>query len=262
MKFRPSYVLFATMLALGACKGNSASSSSTSAAPTEPAATASAASPVDSATAANIEGVVKFSGTKPAPQKIVMNADAQCKLDHPNGVAAQDVVINPNNTLEYVYVYVKSGLGNLKFPAPTTPVVLDQQGCLYSPHVVAVQVGQPIEIRNSDGVLHNVNVRPTKNQGFNIGQPIKGMTTTKTFTTPEVMIPVKCDVHPWMHGWIGVQDNPYASVTDDTGAFSLKNLPPGDYEIEAWHEKYGTATQKVTVGPKETKKIEFTFKGA
>jgi hypothetical protein len=261
MKFRSSHLIIAALFAVAACK---AKNQSESAAPTETATTATAAatSPVDAATAGNIEGVVKFTGTKPKEQKIAMNADAQCKASHTTDVMAQDVVVNPNNTLQYVYVYVKSGLGALKFPAPTTPVVLNQTGCMYSPHVVAVQVGQPFVIRNSDGVLHNVNVRPTINQGFNIGQPIKGMETTKTFTAPEVMIPVKCDVHPWMHGWIGVQDNPYASVTDDTGAFSLKNLPPGDYEITAWHEKYGTATQKVTVGAKETKKIEFTFKGA
>ncbi len=262
MKFRPSYILIATLFALSACKGGSASQP-TSAAPTEQTnATAAAPSPVDPATAGNITGVVKFSGEKPKQQKIAMNADAQCKASHTTDVMSDDVVVNPNNTLQYVYVYVKSGLGTMKFPAPTTPVVFEQKGCMYSPHVVAVQVGQPFEIRNDDGVLHNVNVRPVNNPGFNIGQPIKGMSTTKTFTTPEVMIPVKCDVHPWMHGWIGVQDNPFASVTDETGAFSLKNLPPGDYEIVAWHEKYGTATQKVTVGAKETKTIEFTFKGA
>lgn len=261
MTFRPTYLAVISILALSACKGSSAPASS-SASTEQPAASTASASPVDPATAGNIEGIVKFTGTKPAPQKIAMNADAQCKAAHTTDVMAQDVVVNANNTLEYVYVYVKSGLGNMKFPVPTTPAVLTQQGCLYTPHVVAVQVGQQLDIQNDDSVLHNVNVRPTKNQGFNIGQPIKGMKTPKTFTTPEVMIPVKCDVHPWMHGWIGVQDHPYASVTDDTGAFSLKNLPPGEYEIEAWHEKYGTATQKVTVGAKETKKIEFTFKGA
>jgi plastocyanin len=133
---------------------------------------------------------------------------------------------------------------------------------MYTPHVAAVQVGQEVVVRNSDGVLHKVNVRPTKNQGFNFGQPVQGMENKKTFTTAEVMIPVKCDVHPWMHGWIGVQDHPFAAVSDENGAFSLNNLPPGTYEIEAWHEKYGTSTQTVTVGAKETKSITFTFKGA
>jgi hypothetical protein len=159
-------------------------------------------------------------------------------------------------------VYVKSGLGDKKFPAPTTPVIFDQKGCMYSPHVAAVQVGQEMIVRNSDGVLHNVDAHPAKNQPFNFGQPVQGMENKKVFTAPEVMIPVKCDVHPWMHGWIGVQDHPYAAVTDEQGAFTFKDLPPGTYEIEAWHEKYGTAHQTVTVGAKESKTIEFTFKSA
>jgi hypothetical protein len=186
MKFRSSHFFVAALFALAACKGGNNTAPAQSTATTEPAA-ATAQSPVDPATAANIEGVVKFTGTKPKMAKIAMNADAQCKASHTTDVMSEEVVVNPNNTLRYVYVYVKSGLGNLKFPAPTTPVVFDQQGCMYTPHVAAVQVGQPLEIHNSDGVLHNVNVRPVKNQGFNIGQPIKGMKTDKTFTVPEVM---------------------------------------------------------------------------
>jgi hypothetical protein len=194
-------------------------------------------------------------------QKISMVADAACKTAHTTDVYSEDVVVNPNNTLKFVYVYVKSGLKDLKFPTPTEPAVFDQKGCMYIPHVSAVQAGQPLLVRNSDSVLHNVNARPVKNPGFNFGQPVQGMESKKSFATPEVMIPVKCDVHPWMHGWIGVQNHPYAAVSGDDGSFTLKNLPPGEYEIEAWHEKYGTSVQKVTVGAKETKKIEFTFKG-
>ncbi len=259
MKFHRSYLLVSTLFVLGACKGGS---NTESGAPAASNTQAVAQNPVDPNTAGSISGTVKFAGTAPKAQKISMGADAYCKTQHATDVVSEEVVVNPNKTLKYVYVYVKSGLGTTKFPAPTEPVVFDQKGCLYTPHVAAVQVGQPLKIRNSDGVLHNVNVRPTKNQGFNMGQPVQGMESDKTFTTPEVMIPVKCDVHPWMHAWIGVQDHPYASVTSDDGSFSLKNLPPGEYEIEAWHEKYGTATQKVTVGAKESKTIEFTFKGA
>jgi len=259
MTFRRGLFLAATALILGACgnKQESGTGQQQSSATAQ-----SAPNPVDMATAANITGTVKFSGTAPKAQKIAMDADAYCKTQHTTPVMTEDVVVNPNGTLKFVYVYVKSGLGDKKFPAPTDPVVFDQKGCMYSPHVVAVQVGQPLMIRNSDGVLHNIDVRPASNQPFNIGQPVQGMETKKSFATPEVMIPVKCDVHPWMHGWIGVQDHPFASVTDETGAFSLKNLPPGTYVIEAWHEKYGTSTQTVTVGAKESKAIEFTFKGA
>jgi plastocyanin len=127
---------------------------------------------------------------------------------------------------------------------------------------LAVQAGQEITVLNSDGVLHNINARPKNNEGFNIGQPVKGMETKKSFANAEVMIPIKCDVHPWMGGYIGVQTHPYSAVSDETGSFSLKDLPPGTYEIEAWHEVYGTTTQSVTIGPKENKTITFTFKGA
>ncbi len=256
MMFRSVTYIFSALLLLSACKGGSSSSS----APADTN-TATAQSTVDAATAGEVSGVVKFTGTKPKAQKIAMNADAYCKTTHSTDVYAEDVVVNSNNTLKWVYVYVKTGLGATKFPVPAQPAVFDQKGCTYQPHVAAVQAGQELLIRNSDGVLHNVNARPTKNPGFNFGQPIQGMETKKSFPNPEVMIPVKCDVHPWMHAWIGVQAHPYASVTTDDGSFSLKNLPPGEYEIEAWHEKYGTSVQKVTVGPKETKSIQFTFKG-
>jgi len=135
-------------------------------------------------------------------------------------------------------------------------------GCMYTPHIVGAMTNQKIKVRNSDGVLHNVNARPASNPGFNIGQPVKGMESERSFASAEVMIPVKCDVHPWMSGFIGIQDHPYFAVTGDDGSFTLPNLPPGDYEIEAWHEKFGTAVQKVTVGAKESKAVEFTFKGA
>jgi plastocyanin len=177
-------------------------------------------------------------------------------------VDSEEVVVNPNGTLKNVYVYVKSGLGDKKFPAPSTPAVFDQHGCMYHPHVLSVQTGQEIIVRNSDGVLHNINARPKLNKGFNFGQPVQGMESKKSFDKPEVMIPVKCDVHPWMNAWMGVQDHPFAAVTGDDGSFSLKGLPAGTYTIEAWHEKYGVSDQTVTIGATETKSITFTFKGA
>ena len=258
MKSRGSYFALAAFLALAGCKGSGQQAGAPEAQPQQ-----EAKSPVDPATAASISGTVKFTGVKPKAQKISMKAEAFCQTAHTTDVFAEDVVVNANNTLKYVYVYVKSGLSpDLKFPVPTEPAVFDQQGCIYHPHVLAVQTGQTVLVRNSDNVLHNVNVKPTKNQGFNFGQPVQGMETKKSFSTAEVMIPAKCDVHPGMKAWMGVQNHPFAAVTGDDGSFSLNNLPPGEYEIEAWHEKYGTSTQKVTVGAKETKSITFTFKGA
>lgn len=246
------------VLVLFACGGKKEESASSS---TQ--APAAMQNPVDAATAANITGSIKFTGTAPKAKKIAMNADAYCLTQHSDAVMDESVVVNPNNTLQNVYIYVKSGLpADLKFPTPSQPAVLDQHGCLYRPHVLGVQTNQEIVVRNSDGVLHNVNARPKNNPGFNFGQPVKGMENKKSFANPEVMIPLKCDVHPWMHSYIGVQNHPYFAVTGADGAFALSNLPPGTYEIEAWQEKLGTQTQKVTVGPKETKSISFTFKGS
>ena len=162
--------------------------------------------------------------------------------------------------LANVFVYVKDGLGNYVFEVPTESAKIDQQNCRYHPHVLGLMVGQPLQIVNSDDTLHNVHGLPRDNKEFNQGQPIQGMKMTHTFSTKEVMIPFKCDVHGWMNAWIGVLDHPYYAVTPTNGTFSLKGLPPGTYTIEAWHEKLGTQTQTVTVGEKETKDVAFTFK--
>jgi plastocyanin len=163
--------------------------------------------------------------------------------------------------LQNVFVYVKDGLGTLKFPVPPAPLVLDQKGCQYRPHVFGVQVGQPIEILNSDATLHNIHAWPMANAEFNKGQALQGMKDTHVFSTREVMVPFRCDVHRWMNSFVGVLDHPFFAVTGADGSFSLKGLPPGTYTIEAWHEKFGTKTASVTVGAKESKDVAFTFSG-
>jgi hypothetical protein len=137
---------------------------------------------------------------------------------------------------------------------------LDQVGCQYVPHVLGVQVGQPLTIRNSDGLLHNIHPSPTVNKEFNVGQP-RNMDTTRTFDQVEMGIPVSCEVHGWMSAYINVLDHPFFAVTGDDGSFTIKGLPPGDYTLEAWHEQYGPQTMQVTVGAKETKPVDFTFQG-
>lgn len=223
-------------------------------APAEEAAPAASA-----AGSASIQGTATFSGTPPAPAKIKMDADPQCLLQHKDAVLSQEVVVNANGTLKNVFVYVKEGLEGKTFPAPTTPAKLDQQGCLYEPHVSGMQVNQPLDIVNSDATLHNVNCKPAKSKPFNIAQPIKGMKTTKTFTAPEVMVKCACNVHPWMATYLGVLTHPFFSVSDEHGSFSLAGLPAGQYTIEAWHEKFGTTTKWVSVGDGETKSVDFTF---
>ena len=258
--FKGVVFLISTMFFISGCGGGSSSTQSESS--TSATTDVSSKSPVDQATAGAISGVIKFSGKKPSGKTIKMGADAYCKGQHTQAVASEEVVVNPDGTLKNVYVFVKSGLGDLQFPTSPEPAVLDQKGCIYIPHVLSVQAGQEIIIRNSDGVLHNVNARPKKNKGFNIGQPVKGMETKKSFAKAELGIPLKCDVHPWMRSYVSVQNHPYGAVSSDNGSFTLDNLPPGTYEIEAWHEAFGTQSQKVTLGPKESKSISFTFKGA
>jgi hypothetical protein len=146
------------------------------------------------------------------------------------------------------------------FDPPTEVAHIDQKGCRYHPHVFGVRVGQQIEISNSDDTLHNIHAMPKSNPEFNTAQPMQNMKMTQKFDKPEIMVPFKCEVHGWMNAYVGVVDNPYFAVSDESGKFELKGLPPGTYTIEAVHEKMGTQTASVTIGEKETKDISFTFK--
>ncbi|MFQ5791301.1 MAG: carboxypeptidase regulatory-like domain-containing protein [Acidobacteriota bacterium] len=218
-----------------------------------------APAPVEPGTAATISGKVVLEGEAPGQQDIQMGADPVCARMHSTPVRTEFVVANEDGSLQNVFVYVKEGLGERKFSPPSEAVVLDQRGCTYTPHVFGVMTGQEIEILNSDDTLHNIHAMPEKNRQFNIGQPVKGLKTKRKFEVPEVMVPFKCDVHKWMNAYAGVLDHPYFAVTREAGSFEIPNLPPGDYVVEAWHEKFGTQTQNVTVGEKETKEITFTF---
>jgi len=209
--------------------------------------------------AASVTGTTKLDGTASKPELVKMAADPVCQQQHPTPFFHEDVVVDGQGMLKNAFVYVKQGV-NGAFPAPTAPVVLNQTGCWYQPHVVGIQVGQPLQIVNNDATLHNINAKPTINQPFNVAQPVKGMKTSKTFAKPEVMVKFKCNVHPWMSAYAGVVEHPFFAVTDEHGAFSIKGLPAGTYVVEAWQEKYGTQTQTVTVGFGETKSVDFTFK--
>ena len=209
--------------------------------------------------AATIAGKALFTGTAPAVETIKADADPNCALLHPQGITGDAVVVNANGTLKNVFIYVKEGLAGKTFEAPKTPVVFNQEGCMYSPKVFGIQVNQPLEIVNSDGTLHNVHALPNNSPQFNLGMPIKGMKLKKTFTKPEVMVHIKCEVHPWMSAYAGVVDNPYYAVTGDDGSAVIKDLPAGEYTVEAWHEKYGAQTQKVTMTDQD-QEIRFSFK--
>jgi plastocyanin len=225
-----------------------------------PAAGAPAAAPAAAAGSATVTGKIAFDGAAPTLTKIKMDADAFCKAAHAQPVYTQEAVVNANNTLQWVFVYVKEGVSG-SYPAPTAPVTIDQQGCQYHPHVFGIQAGQPLKIINSDATLHNIHALPKKNPEFNIGQPFKGMETVKQFNTAEVPVHFKCDVHKWMGAYAGVVNHPFFAVSNDQGTYEIKNLPAGNYVIEAWHEKFGAQTQNVSVSGSESKTVDFSFKG-
>ena len=214
--------------------------------------------PVDPATAGAVTGRITFQGTPPPAEPINMASDPYCERQ---GAATTEAVrVGDGSTLQNVFVYVKDGLGDRAFPVPSTPVVLDQKGCRYVPHVLGIQAGQTLEILSSDNTLHNVHAMPENNREFNKAHQLAGIRHTHVFSTREVMVPFKCDVHKWMNAYVGVLDHPYFAVTGADGAFELKGLPPGTYTIEAWHETLGTQTQTVTIGEKQTSDIGFSFK--
>jgi plastocyanin len=207
-----------------------------------------------------VAGRVRFTGAKPTNAKIDMSEEAACKSKYTTQPTAETVIVNPNGTLANVFVYVKAGLpAGATYPVPATPVVIDQDGCRYHPHVLGIMVGQNLEIRNSDPVLHNIKAKPVKNRPFNVSQPSAGMKTMRTFSAAEVMVPLECNVHGWMNAFLGVLPHPFFAVTGADGSFTIKNLPAGTYTIEAWHEKYGTQTATVTVAATGTKTADFTF---
>jgi plastocyanin len=218
--------------------------------------------------AGNISGVVKFTGEKPTPKVLSeMLANSFCK-DHCGAKPPESdrVVLGKNGSddvVANVLVYVSKGLEGKKFEAPKQPVVIDQVNCIYVPHVVAVMTGQPLEIKNSDETLHNVMTRPRENTGFNEGMPGSGRKLTKVFTKPELAVDLRCFMHPWMLGYVHVLDHPYFSISTTNGAFEIKNLPPGTYDIAVKHEwsRFEPAAehQTVTVGEADEKKIEFSY---
>jgi plastocyanin len=205
-----------------------------------------------------ITGRITFEGPAPKMQVIRMTSDPLCMSE---GASSEILLVGPENGLQNVFVYVKDGLGDRTFPAPKTPVVLDQQGCVYRPHVFGVQVGQPVRILNSDNTLHNVNARAKQNAEFNFAQTKKGTENIRTFSVPEIMVPFRCDVHGWMNAYAGVVPHPFFAVTSADGSFEIKGLPAGTYTLEAWHERLGTQTASVTSDGKTPVTASFTFKG-
>jgi len=218
-------------------------------------AAAPAATPINPATAASVSGTVKFDGAAPKPAKIDMSQDANCTGSN----TAENVVVSGGN-LENVFIYVKEGLGNRTFDVPKEAVTLTQSGCKYKPHVIGVMAGQTIKIINGDPTTHNIHPTPKDNREWNESQAPQAPPLEKSFAREEILLPVKCNQHPWMRMFVNVVKSPFYAVTGPDGKFEIKGLPPGDYTIAFVHEKLGEQDQKVTLAAKDSKALSVTFK--
>ena len=215
------------------------------------------ATAIDPATAATISGMVNFSGTAPRAVKIDMSNDPACKGENQSEQVAVD-----DGHLANVLVYVKTGLDGDTFVPPRQVMTVKQEGCRYVPHVAAVMVGQPVNFVDSDHTEHNIHLSSKNNSEFNQSQSHSSQPIDKSFHNPEIMMPIKCNQHPWMKMYLSVLPNPYFTVTGKDGKFNLSGLPPGKYTIAAVHEKYGEQEQTVTVGPKQDETgVDFDYKG-
>ena len=252
-------VLCCALLALVACGGGGEKTGDTSApAASSPAAAAPAAAPAagPAGDAGSVTGVITYKGADDDTE-IKMNADPKCAALHKTPVDTNNINTK-DGKLADVFVYVKSGLSGT-FPVPTEAKVLDQQGCLYHPKVFGIQVGQKLTIKNSDDTLHNIHALPAKNTEFNQGQPFKDLKFDRTFDKPEVLMHFKCDVHPWMSSYVGIVDNPFYAVSDESGSFNISKLPAGKYTLEAVHPTLGAKTQEVTVAAGQPATVSFEF---
>jgi plastocyanin len=205
-----------------------------------------------------ISGVIKFDGTPKERKKIDMSQDTACATAEGDKLADDTLV--DNGKLENVFVYVSGGPSDkFDFGIPSEPAVLDQVACRYTPRVMGILAGQTLRVLNSDKTTHNVHPSPKKNAEWNQVQTQNGAPIEKKFSKPETLIPVKCNQHPWMLAHVGVLTHPFFAVSSKDGSFTIKNVPPGEYTLTAYHETLGQKTQKITVGAKEAKTQDFTF---
>jgi plastocyanin len=214
---------------------------------------------MDPATAGTITGKVTFTGKAPVMPLLDMSANPQCERLSKHSRRAEEVVVNSNGTLRNTFVRIKTGLPDAHWEAPAELAKLDQEGCVYQPHVLGLMVGQTLEISNSDTVNHNIHADARVNQGWNVTEPPRAEKRTAKFDREEILFPLTCGVHPWMRGYLAVVSHPFFAVTGDDGTYALKGVPPGTYTVEAVHEKYGKKEMQVLIGTRESKDLDFQY---
>jgi len=218
----------------------------------------------DPATAGRIGGRVHFTGRRAVARKVDMDGDPQCAQLHDRPVVDEELALSRldgEDRLANVFVYLKSGLEGKVFEPPTDPVEIEQRGCWFGPRVQGIMVGQTLKVINSDPLTHNIHPLAKINREWNQSQSPGEAPLTRRFTRPEVMIRIKCNIHNWMHAWVGAVANPFYAVTGSDGTFSFEGVPPGSYTIEAWHEKLGRLEQPLTLSVNGRSDLTFNFKG-
>ena len=226
--------------------------------PSEKPAETVAVPPVDLSNAGSVHGVVSYAGDDPDTE-IDLSADPTCQELHDHPAQTETIVGDGEGHLGNVFVYLQGGIEGRRFPVPSEPKVLEQKGCVYVPHVLGMMVGQTLIVHNDDPTLHNVHAQPSDNREFNQGQPFQGMELTRIFDKPELMIPFKCDVHPWMKAYLNVVDSPLFAVSAPDGSFKIGKIPPGDYVVEAVHEMLGRRSARLTIQRGQTVELNFDF---
>jgi plastocyanin len=251
--------LTAGALLLGVFAAGCGKSGGSGASDDEPAAVNPAAKPVDPSTASTVTGIVKFEGTPPKTRTIDMAAAATCAKMHTTPATTEIVVLGDNGTLQNTVVYLKGDFSAYSFARGTAPVKVDQNGCVFVPHVVGLMTGEPLQVINSDGATHNVNAISAHGQGWNESLEPGSAPLQRSFAHSEIAMPVKCNVHPWMKFYVAVLNHPYFQVVGKDGSFALRNVPPGSYTLVAWHEHYGVKEQPIVVKPNSDQNLAITF---
>ncbi len=216
--------------------------------------------PLDLSRVGTVSGQVRFEGPVPAQTPLQLGGWSACRAQHPDGLPlAADLLVH-NGKLQNAVVSITDGLGERVFAVPEEPVDSDQRGCVFIPRILTVRVGQPLRFLNSDPMAHNVRSSPQRAQPWNLSLGVKGASRTIRIHTPENRIPITCDIHGWMRAFVAVFDHPYFALTDAEGNFSLVNVPPGVYVIEAWHERLGVQQKRIELGPQKKHEISFSFR--